>query len=216
MCNFFWLNKKFDYNNLMLFFYELYKNMPEIDLSLIPSMFVDVFKNPVSLRIFGEMLTDIFYKITFNLLWLFIIVAIFYYFYLYYKKFWFKKSNKKESISVLKIWFEKIKRYLYGLRYFLIGILTMFLSKTFIWWVFYYIATSYPSNISIWWLTEQENLLMGYWAFLSLIMFLLPPYFIAFSFGNKFVRNIWILIYILGIAFIFLWGLLNLKNVSYI
>ena len=190
--------------------------MPEIDLSLIPSMFADVLKNPESLRIFANMLTNIFYKITFNLLWLFIIIAIFYYLYFYYKRFWFKKSNKKEFISILKVWFKKIKRYLYGLRYFLIGIVTMFLSWVFVSLVFYYIATSYPSDINIWWLTEQEWALIGYWVFLSLIIFLLPPYFIAFSFGNKFVRNIWILIYILGIAFIFLWALLNLKNANYI
>lgn len=190
--------------------------MSGIDLSLIPNMLMDVFKNPDSLHVFWTVLTNMFYRIVFNLLWLFVIIAILYYIYLYYKEYWFKKPDREKLVFVLKIWLERVKKPFYGLRYFFIWIATMFLSWPFVSRVFYFVWTAYPDGVNIWHLPEQEAYLIGYRAFLSLIIFMLPPYFITFSFGNKFVRNIWIFIYILGIAFILLGGLLNLKNVSYI
>ncbi len=43
------------------------------------------------------------------------------------------------------------------------------------------------------------NLLLGKWTVFSLLIFMIAPYFITFSFGNKFVRNLGILTYMVGI-----------------
>jgi len=40
------------------------------------------------------------------------------------------------------------------------------------------------------------NMLLEKWAAFSLLIFMIAPYFIAFSFGNKLVRNLGILTYI--------------------
>jgi len=40
------------------------------------------------------------------------------------------------------------------------------------------------------------NMLLGKWASFSLLIFMIAPYFITFSFGNKLVRNLGILTYI--------------------
>jgi hypothetical protein len=40
---------------------------------------------------------------------------------------------------------------------------------------------------------------------------LVAPVFIMFCFGNKFIRNIWILIYIFGVFFIAMWKLISIS-----
>jgi hypothetical protein len=40
------------------------------------------------------------------------------------------------------------------------------------------------------------NMLLGKWASFSLLIFMIAPYFITFSFGNKLIRNLGILTYI--------------------
>jgi hypothetical protein len=61
----------------------------------------------------------------------------------------------------------------------------------------------------------KEQFLLWLWSLYSILFFAIAPFFIWFSFGNKFVRNIWILVYILWIAFVLLGQFLELWDVAY-
>jgi hypothetical protein len=75
--------------------------------------------------------------------------------------------------------------------------------------------------ISSWWMTtwidihinnfsDEELRLLGTRSLYTLLFFVIAPIFIMFSLWNKFVRNIWIFIYVLWIFFVPLWRFLQL------
>ena len=116
------------------------------------------------------------------------------------------KKNKKESLTKknLKEIFLKEKSIFRILKF---PIIWSILIRT--WWaqisVLFHLFSRYYDEIQ--WdiiretLPLQESWVLWMWATYSLWFFIIAWYFIWLSFGNKMIRNIWILIYILWILF---------------
>lgn len=187
--------------------------MELIDLSPIKPMLMRSLENPEAIKVFINYNLWLLGSFELLLLNVFIICSLLYISYLLLKsKIWKNKSKKERKNIIKNIFLEywhKVKMPLRELRYLII------------WWIlisFSWILVSAIFYIyNLWWnwwyncsFSPEENHLLGSWAFLSLIIFLIAPLFIMFCFGNKFIRNIWILIYIFGIIFIAMWKFISI------
>lgn len=123
-----------------------------------------------------------------------------------------KGTFTKEKIKELsKKRFLKIKPYVWKCRYLIIWQILLQLSWYFVSLCFRFInkVKVIPDWNNI--CSEQELSLLWTRSLYTFLFFIIAPMFITFCFWNKFVRNIWILIYILWIIFCFLWLFLDLS-----
>ena len=147
------------------------------------------------------------------LLHIFIICSLWYIANLLRKHKVWENKNKQERKKIIKDIFldywHKVKKPLRELRYLIIWGILIALARWFVSFIFYI----YNLGGLNWYnctFSPEENQILGSRSFLSLIIFLIAPLFIMFSFGNKFMRNIWILIYIFWICFIAMWKFISI------
>jgi len=189
--------------------------MELINLSLIKPMLLKSLENPEAIKLFinyNLWLLGSFEGILFSI---FIILSLLYIAYLLLKsKVWETKSKKERKKIIKNVFLEylhKTKRPLLKFRYLIIWAILLHCARLIVSGIFYIY------NIWLTWyncsFSQEENILLGYWAFLSLIIFLIAPMFIIFCFGNKFIRNVWILIYIFWILFIAMGKLISISCV---
>ena len=118
------------------------------------------------------------------------------------------RFTKEKVIEISKKRFLMAKPYLRKCRYLVIGYALLWLARVFVRLFFWLIN---QSNISLpQWFSDVESELLWKWGLYAIIFFIIAPIFITYCFWNKFVRNIWILIYILWICLLFLWWFLAL------
>ena len=181
--------------------------MELIDYSPIKPMLMRSLENPEAIKVFINYHLWILASFGLKLLWIFIIWSLLYLAYLL----WENKGEKSKKEIIKKSvfeYFKKVKKPLRRLRYLIIWTILMACAWLLVSSIFYiYTRASGVYNCSF---SPEENLILGYWAFLSLIIFLIAPVFIMFCFGNKFIRNIWILIYIFWIWFIAMWRFMSI------
>ena len=181
---------------------------PLADLSLIKPLFINAISNIRAMQIFINYNLWLIQDFVINIAILFITLSMIILIYLLIKN-RDKNKTKKEilKISILQCR-EKIKVPLRKLRYIFIWEILIALSRAFVSFMFYFYdwLTWYNCQFS-----PEENHLLSFWAALSLIIFVIAPVFIMFCFGNKFIRNIWILIYIFWILFIAMWKLISIS-----
>ena len=190
--------------------------MELVDLSLIKPMLMRSLENPEAIRAFinntifwwfmGTPVAIIMTTIIISFLYKTIRDTI---------KGW-NDENKKEkeeakSPSFWKICFSNLKYYLQKYRYFFIWWILLALCRMIVSLIYRSISSRMPwVNIPMDRFTPEEMVVLNNRAIYALIFFIIAPIFIMFSFGNKFVRNIWIFIYILWISFILLWAFIQL------
>lgn len=184
--------------------------MELIDLSLIKPMLMRSLENPEAIK---EFMNILLWKFIGSAIVIVMLTLVIHYIYsLIYSSI---KSHKKEKEKEKKdsnpsdfkelLW-KKVKSNLYKYRYFFIWLLLLTLSWLFISLFFRLVDT--------WWMSckfsPEENHLLWLRATYSLCIFIIASMFIMFCFGNKFVRNIWIFIFILWILFILMWKFISL------
>ena len=189
--------------------------MELIDLSPIKPMLMRALENPEAIKLFINYHLWLLSSLGLILLQVFILYSLLYTAHLIWKNKVWQNKNKKERKEIIKKVFleylDKIKKPLRKLRYLIIWGILITCARLIVSSIFYIY------NIWLTWyncsFSQEENILLGYWAFLSLIIFLIAPVFIMFCFWNKFIRNIWILIYIFWILFIAMWKFISISCV---
>lgn len=118
------------------------------------------------------------------------------------------RFTKEKVFEISKKRFLTTKPYLRKCRYLVIGYALLWLARILVSLFFWLIN---QSDISLpQWFSEAEGELLWKWSLYAIVFFIIAPMFITYCFGNKFVRNIWIFIYILWICLLFLWWFLAL------
>lgn len=124
-----------------------------------------------------------------------------------------RKNSLKDRFTKDKVWdalvnrFLKVKLYLWKCRYFLVWYIWVCLSWFFVSFGYWFIGKFITLP---WWCSEAENWLLWMGAMYTLILFVIASIFITFCFWSKFVRNIWVFIYILGVCLLFMRWFLSL------
>lgn len=187
--------------------------MESIDLSLIKPMLMRSLENTEAVKYFINYNLWLLVGPGLLLLHIFIICSLWYIAYLLRKHKVWENKNKQERKKIIKDIFldywHKVKKPLRELRYLIIWGILIALARWFVSFIFYI----YNLGGLNWYnctFSPEENQILGSRSFLSLIIFLIAPLFIMFSFGNKFMRNIWILIYIFWICFIAMWKFISI------
>lgn len=164
-------------------------------------------ENPEAIKIFINYNLWLLGNFWLLVLRIFILLSLLYFAYLLWKN----KGEKSKKEIIKKSVFEylkKVKKPLRKMRYLIIWIILIACARLLVSSIFYIY------NLGLTWynctFSPEENRILGYWAFLSLIIFLIAPLFIMFCFGNKFIRNIWILIYIFWVWFIAMGKLISI------
>ena len=180
----------------------------------IKSMTLRSIWNPNAIKYTLEMALYTYLKIFFLIFaWVIVIFLI---------KFWYKffkkiKENKEKKLikKYIKEVFDEEKYTFKILKYPLIWII---LVRT--WWAqISLLFRLFSGYYKIQWdiiretLPLQESWVLWLWATYSLSIFIIAWYFIWLSFGNKMLRNIWILIYALWILFILFGSFLDYWSV---
>lgn len=185
--------------------------MELIDLSPIKPMLMRALANSEAIKTFINFHLWLLGSFGLLLLHIFIICSLWYIAYLLREHKVRENKNKQERKTIIKNaiseYLRKVKRPLRKLRYLIIWFMLIFCAWLFVSMIFYIYRWSRWYNCSF---SPEENQILGYWSFLSLIIFLIAPLFIMFCFGNKFIRNIWILIYIFWIWFIAMWKFISI------
>lgn len=186
--------------------------MELVDLSLIKPMLVRSLEDPEAIRLFTYGLWKIFgIAICFILL-----ILVIHYFYslicilIKNRKFGQKNvkitKNTTNHSSFNKIFCEKIKYNLWKYRHFFVWLLLYFFSRLIISLVIWL--------LNIWWPTcnfsMEENYVLSMRPRYSLLIFSIASMLIMFCFGNKFIRNLWIFVFILWVFFILMWRFISL------
>ena len=126
-----------------------------------------------------------------------------------FKKYW---KNEMKFITIkkkdIKEIFSEEKHIFKILKYPVLWSILVLMSRDFVSFLFR-IITWFNGWIIRETLPLQESWVLWMWATYSLCIFIIAWCFIWLSFGNKMLRNIWILIYALWILFILFWLFLN-------
>lgn len=183
---------------------------------MIQHYFLRAIENSQALSFFGVALQALYWRGFFLVVGIIFLLFAWYSTYLLFKKSTITPKKQKLTFNDVKISllhaYEKGKGFLLQARYLVIWAGLQLLSWSFISFIFNAIpqdAITLTANDS-----NDINLLLGKWASFSLLIFMIAPYFITFSFGNKFVRNLGILTYIVGIWFILFGYLLQLGTLA--
>lgn len=182
---------------------------------MITTLFMRSWENPNNLNLFIDVISSSYWYAFFWTLGIIFLIGAGYYAYLIIKKVWTSTKKKKLTSNDLKSTAQErlpfAKKSIWNCRYLAIGAWLQLLSRKLVELLFQLIEQSggfLHTNKEAF--SQGELMLLGNRSFYSLIFFIIAPMFITFCFRNKFVRNIWILIYILGIAFFFLGYFLNM------
>lgn len=111
------------------------------------------------------------------------------------------RFTREKVIEISKKRFLYVKSYLWKCRYLVVWYVLVWLARFFVtlgFWLIGRLNIPLPT-----WCSEAENQLLWMGNLYTLILFIIASMVITFSFWNKFVRNIWIFIYILGICVLF-------------
>lgn len=175
-----------------------------------------VIHNPYAMEAFGTMLETVYWKAFFGVLIIGIALFIAIMSYFLIKKVGTSPKKKKLTATDIRtacsLTYEKSRKQVSKLRYFLIWALLQFAKRKLIELLFFLMESwrtqegLSPHRIS----DPAMNLLLGKRSVFTLLIFMIPPYLMSFCFGNKLVRNLGILIYILGIWFLFFGFFLDL------
>ena len=188
--------------------------MELVDLSLIKPMLMRSLENPEAIKLFINeiLLGKIFGMAICTILLILIIHYVYSLIYSLIKnrrnegKSTKKTNNTPNYLSFNKIFYEKIKNNLWKYSHFFIWALILFLSWLIICILF--------RLLYIWWtackFSPEENLVLWMRPYYSLLIFTIASMIIMFCFGHKFVRNLWIFIFILWIFFILMWRFISL------
>ncbi len=174
--------------------------------------FLKALENPHALKVFGTALQSLYWRGFFLVVGIILLLFIWYSAYILIKKSYTTKKQKltfNEVKTSLLLTYEKGKGFLLQARYLVIWAVLQLLSWSFVSFIFNALpqeAITPTANDD-----NDMNLLLGKWTVFSLLIFMIAPYFITFSFGNKFVRNLGILTYMVGIWFILFGYLLQLR-----
>ena len=104
------------------------------------------------------------------------------------------RFTEGKVVEISKNRFLKIKPYLWKCRYLVIWYILLGLAWFFVSLELWVINSKFKVTTQC---LEWESYLLWLWSLYSLLFFLVAPVFITFCFWNKFIRNIWILIYTL-------------------
>ena len=172
------------------------------DYTILRDMIINAWKNLDWVREFIKCLISTYNTIFFDIIIIFTIIRLIWFIYKHIKRNWFKvtKLAIKNTFNEQR---QKYKKILRKLRYLLIWFILIESSRLFVSLIFYFISK--PTNINYETGPEARPRFLWTLAFQALLFFTVAPYFIWFSFGNKFVRNIWIFVYIIWISIIILW-----------
>lgn len=178
--------------------------------------FITVLHSPEKVKFFIQVLNSVFYQIFGNVAFFIIFIILFGYQALKtVKRNWSNRQlTPRESKTILKTLYEKHKNLTQSIRHLGIWLLLHFFTWKLVDLSFSLLA-SYQGQVALWARIEDPafyafNVMMGHWSLYTMLIFSFAPFFIAYCFGNKFVRNIGILIYIAGILFIFFGFFVNL------
>lgn len=178
--------------------------------------FLKALENPHALKVFGTALQSLYWKSFFLVLGIILLLFAWYSAYMLIKKISFPAKKQKLSLNEVKsslfLSYEKSKNFFFQARYLLIWATLQLLS----WKLASFIFNALPQEVLTHHTSEYNdiNLLLGKRTIFSLLIFMIAPYFITFSFGNKFVCNLGILTYIVGIWFILFGFLLQLGTLA--
>ena len=160
--------------------------MELIDLSPIKPMLMRALANPEAIKVFINYNLWFLGSLELQLLSIFIICSMSYISYLILKSKVWKNKSKEERKKIIKDIFleywHKVKKTLRKLRYLIIWGILISCSWLLVSMMFYIYRWTRWYNCSF---SPEENQILGYWSFLSLIIFLVAPLFIMFCFGSK-------------------------------
>jgi hypothetical protein len=127
-------------------------------------------------------------------------------------KWWDTKEENKAKPGFWKSLFNNIKFYIKKYKDFFVWLLLLSLSRMLVSLVFRCISSWMTTWIDLHMnsFSDEELRLLGARSLYTLLFFVIAPIFIMFSLWNKFIRNIWIFIYMLWILFVPLWRFLQL------
>ena len=179
------------------------------DYSILHDMLINAWKNIKWVQAFCNIMAWVYIKIFSYIAVLLLIIWLISLFILIYKRHFPKISKKMIKNIFIKRW-QINKKFYRFFRYVILWGILLACSRLFISIIFYLLKNPAQSEINYQWAPEEQPRFLWTIALQALLFFIMAPYFIWLSFGNKFVRNIWILIYIIWISIILLWYLSNL------
>lgn len=179
---------------------------------MIQHYFFNALENPQTLSLLGRALESLYWRAFFLVACSILLLFVWYSVYLLIKKHSLASRRKNLTLSELKnsflLSYEKRKGSLSKSRYLILWAVLQLLSWSFVRFIFDAMSQGLETSN-----TNEHfaiNMLLGKWAAFSLLIFMIAPYFITFSFGNKLVRNLGILTYIFWIWFLSFGFLLQL------
>lgn len=187
--------------------------MELIDLSLIKPMLIRSLENPEAIKNFiNDVIFWWFIGIPICIITIIIILSIIFKTFRDVTKWWDNKEENKIKPGFWKSLFNNIKFYIKKYQDFFVWLLLLSLSRAAVSLIFRCISSwmSRWIDLHINNFSDEELRLLGTRSLYTLLFFVIAPIFIMFSFWNKFVRNIWIFIYILWIFFVPSWRFLQL------
>lgn len=177
------------------------------DYSILHDMIINAWRNINWIRTFTNIISYTYIKILSFIVIALLIAWLIQYMYIIIKN--HRKLAKNEIKGCFSELRWKYKKILYNFRYVFIWAILLCCSRLFVSLIFRIIPLPPRSYIDYQWAPEEQPRFLWTLSIQVLLLFIIASYFIWFSFGNKFVRNIWILTYIIWITLIFLWHLAN-------
>jgi hypothetical protein len=187
--------------------------MELIDLSLIKPMLIRSLENPEAIKNFiNGVIFWWFIGIPICIITTIIILSIIFKTFRDVTKWWDTKEENKRKPGFWKSLFNNIKFYIKKYQDFFVWLILLSLSRMFVSLVFRCISSWMTTWIDLHMnsFSDEELRLLGARSLYTLLFFVIAPIFIMFSLWNKFIRNIWIFIYMLWILFVPLWRFLQL------
>jgi len=187
--------------------------MELIDLSLIKPMLIRSLENPEAIKNFiNGVIFWWFIGIPICIITTIIILSIIFKTFRDVTKWWDTKEENKRKPGFWKSLFNNIKFYIKKYQDFFVWLILLSLSRMLVSLVFRCISSWMTTWIDLHMnnFSDEELRLLGARSLYTLLFFVIAPIFIMFSLWNKFIRNIWIFIYMLWILFVPLWRFLQL------
>ena len=187
--------------------------MELLDLSLIKPMLIRSLENPEAIKNFiNGVIFWWFIGIPICIITTIIILSIIFKTFRDVTKWWDTKEENKTKPGFWKSLFNNIKFYIKKYQDFFVWLILLSLSRMFVSLVFRCINSWRTTWIDLHMnsFSDEELRLLGARNLYTLLFFVIAPIFIMFSLWNKFIRNIWIFIYMLWILFVPLWRFLQL------
>ena len=173
------------------------------DYSILYDMIINAWKNMIWFRSFLNLLWWIYLEIVSYIFAILLTIWTLLFVYKLLKK-CHTKVTKKSLKIIINEWWIRYKKILLNFRFLLLGFILIGFNRFFISIIFNYISNRIPLvNYQL--VPKEQSRFLWTLSIHALFFFIIWAYFIWFSFGNKFVRYIWIFVYIIWISIIFLW-----------